>query len=180
MTGIFKPKYSKSEVSQRFNLKELLGYEPSDRQKELFFELAADKMVERTTSGKDIDGKKFTKYTKGYAAFKGVSQSSVDLTLSGDMLSSFEESQSQKNVVKIKIAEGTETLKAYNHNVGDTLPTRTFFGFKEEKDISRVLRDVDRIKESEVSTPSLTDLAALRQAINEEINLGFQGLDGDN
>jgi hypothetical protein len=65
-----KPKYSLKEVSQKFNLKKLLGYEPSEKQKELFYELAVDKMVDRTTSGIDIDGKKFKPYTKEYADFQ--------------------------------------------------------------------------------------------------------------
>jgi len=52
----------------------------------------------------------------------------------------------RKNLVKIKIGEGVDTLKAYNHNVGDTLPKRTFFGVKEEaaKKIAQEIRGNER------------------------------------
>jgi len=162
-----QPKYSKKEVSQKFNLKKLLGYSPSERQKELFFELAVNKMVQRTASGQDIDGKKFTQYTKDYAAKKGVSRSSVDLILDGDMLNSNIKESKQKNIVKIKVEDGVETLKSYNHNVGDTLPTRTYFGFKSEKDLSDVLNEVDTAKESTSRQviEGISNLAELRAAV---------------
>lgn len=173
-----KPKYSLKEVSQKFNLKKLLGYEPSEKQKELFYELAIDKMVDRTTSGVDIDGKKFKPYTEEYANFKGVTRTSVDLVLEGDMLNGFEESQVSKNVLKIKIAD-EETPKAYNHNVGDTLPKRTFFGFNSEKQLSDVVNFVDRIKEDKPRQESRLNLADLRAAITA-IDLDFEGFDGEN
>ena len=183
MAAINKPKYSKDEISQRFNLKELLGYEPSEEQKKAFYELAVDKMVQRTADGKDISGKKFTQYSEEYANFKGVSRSSVDLILSGDMLSSFEESQAQKNIVKIKIAED-QTLKAYNHNVGDTLPKRTFFGLLDESSVSRILKQVDSLEsrrqsgDTKATKEKSFNLADLRDAINV-ISADFGGFDGD-
>ena len=173
-----QPKYSKKEVSQTFNLKKLLGYEPSERQKEAFFELAVNKMVDRTTSGKDIDNRKFTKYSKEYAEKKGVSRTSVDLVLDGNMLSSFEQSKQQKNLIKIKMQEGKETLKAFNHNVGDTLPQRQFFGFKDEKQIKDVLKQVDSIKET--GRESALNLAELRAAVAATIDIEFGGFNGTN
>ena len=176
-----QPKYSKKEVSQKFNLKKLLGYEPSERQKEIFFQLAVDKMVQRTADGKDINGSKFTQYSKEYAEKKGVSRGSVDLILSGDMLDSNVKESRQKNMLKIKVKEGVETLKSFNHNVGDTLPTRTYFGFKDEKDLSDVISQVDSQKPRD-DQPSLAsrlfDLAALRRAVEETIDVDFEGFDG--
>jgi len=124
-------------------------------------------MVQRTASGQDIDGKKFTQYTKDYAAKKGVSRSSVDLILDGDMLNSNIKESKQKNIVKIKVEDGVETLKSYNHNVGDTLPTRTYFGFKSEKDLSDVLNEVDTAKESTSRQviEGISNLAELRAAV---------------
>lgn len=178
-----QPKYSKREVSQKFNLKKLLGYEPSERQKEIFFQLTVDKMVQRTAEGKDINGSKFTQYSKDYAAKKGVSRSSVDLILEGDMLNSNIKESKQKNILKIKVKEGVETLKSFNHNTGDTLPTRTYFGFKDEKDLVDVLSSVDELKPSADNRPSLTsqafNLATLRSAVDETINIDFQGFDGE-
>lgn len=173
--SVHKPKYSKKEVSQRYNLKNLLGYEPSQEQKELFYNLAVDKMVERTTSGNDIDGIRFTPYSPSYAESKGVSKDSVDLVLTGEMLSSFQESQKQKNVVKIKLADGEQTLKGYNHNVGDTLPKRTFFGFKSESDIRDIIQTVDSVREVEQES---IDLSELRSAIRS-LSIQFEGFDGD-
>jgi len=173
-----QPKYSKSEVSQTFNLKQILGYEPTERQKEAFYELAVNKMVDRTTNGKDINNRKFTEYSESYAKQKGVTRNSVDLVLNGDMLSSFEKSLQRKNLIKIKIAEGKETLKAYNHNVGDTLPQRQFFGFKDEKQIKEVIQQVDSLKESGRESP--LNLAELRAAVAATIDIEFGGFDGTN
>lgn len=175
------PKYSKSEVSQTFNLKDLLGYKPSDTQLELFAELVIDKMVDRTLSGKDIENKKFTKYSKDYAQMKGVSRDSVDMTFDGDMLNSIEYERLRANQVKVKVGEGVDTLKAYNHNIGDTLPTRTFFGFKDEKQIKDIIEQVDSVREIEreqrQERPGIT-AADLRAAVFDTIDLDFEGFDG--
>jgi hypothetical protein len=181
MEGVNDPKYSKSEVSQKFNLKKLLGYEPTDYQKELFFELVAERIVERTSNGKDINGSKFTRYSEDYAEKKGVSRDSVDLILEGDMLQSFEP-EAQKNIVKIKMADGVETLKAYNHNVGDTLPQRTFFGITKDNELKRIIKAVDQEKPSKsekTTTERAVDLAELRRAIQETIDLEIEGFDGN-
>lgn len=176
MAAINPPKYSKKEVSQRFNLKELLGYEPSEDQKKLFYELAVDAMAQRTLNGDDINGENFAPYSPNYAKKKGVSVNSVDLVLTGEMLSSFEESQVQKNVVKIKIAEGDNTLKAYNHNVGDTLPQRQFFGLK---DVDPIIKKVDSIKnDTRKERKEKIDLAAIRSALNE-IRIETEGFNGE-
>jgi hypothetical protein len=185
MAAINEPKYSKREVSQKFNLKELLGYEPTEEQKKLFYELAVDKMVNRTADGKDINGQKFTRYSEKYAKKKGVSRDSVDLILSGDMLSSFEDSRERKNIIKIKVEEGKETLKSYNHNVGDTLPERTYFGFNNDKDLKSVVSTVDSIKDMEpqtkreASAEKKETMLDLRDAINS-LSASFKGFNGDN
>lgn len=182
MPAINPPKYSKKEVSQRFNLKELLGYEPSEEQKRLFYELAVDRMVERTLRGKDINNEDFTPYSPEYADRKGVSVNSVDMTLTGEMLSSFEESQKQKNVVKIKLAEGDETLKGFNHNVGDTLPKRQFFGLLDERSINSIKKEVDRAKRQErqeEERQERTTLLDIREALRS-ISITAEGFNGEN
>lgn len=179
---ITEPRYSKREVSQKFNLKELLGYSPTDEQKRLFYELAVTKMVNRTADGKDIDGNEFEPYSEAYAEKKGVSRNSVDLILEGDMLSSFEQSLERRNIIKIKVEQGLQTLKSYNHNVGDTLPRRTYFGFNDESDIEDIVRQVDRAKgqkrdDSEPQGQARTNMADLRDAINS-ISASFEGFSG--
>ena len=182
-----KIKLSQDEVSQTFNLKKLLGYDPSEDQKELFYALAVDKMVQRTVEGKDINGKKmgsYAPYSPDYAKLKGVSRSSVDMVLNGDMLDSFEDSNEGKGILKISIKDGVETEKAYNHNVGDTLPKRPWFGFKSEKDIKDILIEVDDLKDdtekesgSRVKS-AFGDLAELRAAINK-LTLEVDNGEGD-
>lgn len=193
MAAVNPPKYSKKEVSQSFNLKELLGYSPTQRQKKLFFELAVDRMVDRTLRGQDINGSAFTPYTEEYAEKKGVPRSSVDLTLTGDMLSSFEESQPEKDVVKIQIDED-ETGKAYGHISGfkghksiKNGPVRNFFGLKEDAELARIVREVDVargqfILEAQEELETI-DLAALRRAVSsvtiefEDFQSSFDGQD---
>lgn len=163
--GVSKPIYSIKKVEQKFNLKTLLGYEPSNEQKEVFFDLVVDKMQERTTSGKDINGNKFTKYSKDYAAKKGVSVGAVDLVLEGDMLESFEESSKQKNIIKVAVGS-SEVKKSFNHNTGDTLPKRTYFGIVKDNEINKIIKQVNSLSSNESEeTESTIDLAALRAAI---------------
>lgn len=128
-----KPKYSLKEVSQTFNLKDLLGREPTDAEKQRFVSDAVNLIATRTQSGQDINGNEFSSYTKQYANKKGVSRNSVNLTLSERMLRSMTGEPQRKNLVKVFVDGSTEVKKSYNHNVGDTLPKRTFFGLKEEE-----------------------------------------------
>lgn len=90
-------------------------------------------MIERTRSGKDIDYNQFEEYSKEYAKAKGVKRSDVNMTLTGAMLSSVNFQEQRKNLVEINIADGEEALKSYNHNIGDTVPRRTFFGLNKEE-----------------------------------------------
>jgi len=143
MAGISKIKLEKKEVSQSFNLKSILGYEPSPKQKEMFGDLVSDYIVDRTLSGNDINDRRFTKYKPEYADQKGVTRDSVNMTLTGDMLESIQD-ETDANVIKVKVGSGVDTLKAYNHNTGDTLPKRTFFGVKSEKQIGNIISQVDQ------------------------------------
>lgn len=178
---IHKKSQSKSKVSQKYNLKELLGYKPTSEQKELFFNLAVDKIVTRTADGRDVNGRPFKEYSEKYAEKKGVSRGAVDLILKGDMLSAFEENLKQPNMVEIKIEGGVDAKKAYNHDIGDTLPKREFFGFKKESDLLDIVMAVDSIKDQEdantgSSTASQTmDLVALRAAISQTLTAEFEG-----
>jgi hypothetical protein len=82
------------------------------------------------------------------------------------MLTSFEDAQTQTNVVKIKLKD-EEAPKAYNHNVGDTLPTRTFFGIISDSEIDSIIDSVkDLESDSDEDDGSSLSLAALRAAVN--------------
>ncbi len=182
---IHKKQQSQAKVSQKYNLKEILGYKPSSRQKELFYNLAVDRIVQRTANGRDIDNRNFTPYSEEYAEKKGVSRNSVDLILTGDMLNAFEENQRQPNMVEIKIEGGIDAKKAYNHDKGDTLPKREFFGFKKESDIMDIVMAVDAIKEQKEQPASQNiaeqtqNLVSLRAAITQNITIDTEGFNSD-
>lgn len=126
-----KPKYSLSEVSQEIDLTEILGRTPSEVEARQFIDDAINLIIERTQSGEDINGKSFKQYSEDYAKLKGVSRGAVDLTLMGDMLAGINGELDRGNI-KLFIEED-QVPKAYNHNVGDTLPRRTFFGLTDSE-----------------------------------------------
>lgn len=179
-------KISEEQVYQSFNLKTLLGQTPSQAQKELFYELAVEKMVDRTTSGNDINGNRFKPYSPQYAEQKGVDVNSVDLILNGDMLDGFKEG-STKNIVRIEM-QSDQTEKAYGHITGmKGHPTikkgkvRDFFGFKDKKDLDDIVSQVKSIAPTDPDAPverenlEMFDLAELRAAV-QEIDLDFGDL----
>lgn len=143
---------------------ELLGRNPSDNELESFATEAINYMIERTQSGHDIKGDKFKAYTEDYADKKGVSRGDVDLTLFGDMLSSIV-SDFQGDEVIIQMAGDLEIKKAYNHNVGDTLPKRTFFGLTrdEAKNIA------EKIRGTEINIPDQFNLSEILANIGIQV-----------
>lgn len=130
---------SETEISQTIRLDEILGRPPTQLEKQRFLEEAVERIIERTQSGVDRNGKQFRQYTKEYAEEKGVSRGDVDLTLFGDMLLSIQGEESG-NSVQLKI-EGEEAAKAYGHITGfrghPTIPNgkykRDFFGLTEDE-----------------------------------------------
>ena len=151
---------SLSELSQEINLKDYLGRKPTVKEKQLFADLAVDTITNRTLDGETINGGKFKKYSKKYAEFKGVSRSSVDLFLEGDMLENIgrRSSKEKAGTVFIQMKKGLETKKAFNHNTGDTLPKREFFGLTdiEAGKIAEAIKDTKEEKKK----ISLADLKA--------------------
>lgn len=122
---------TKEKSLQRINLKDLLGRTPTDTEKETFTLSAIEIINQRTLDGKDIDGKKFTPYSKAYAEKKGVPQSAVDLFDTGDMLDDIERDTSSetKNTIAISIDEDFAATKSFAHNTGEgKMPKREFFG----------------------------------------------------
>lgn len=101
-----------------------------------------DKIIERTKSGVDINGKLFKGYSKVYVKsdeFKafGKSKDEVNLTLSGAMLDTMDIISQDGNKITIGWDDDEEIAKAYNHNVGDTVSKRQFFGLK-PKDVKQI------------------------------------------
>lgn len=150
---------NKNKSEQKINLRNLLGRKPTSEEKVLFAELAIERINNRTLDGKDVNGKKFTKYSKDYAAKKGVTRSAVDLFLDGDMLDSIDLLAETRDTVVIGIDGGVDALKSDNHNNGVTLPKREFFGIT-KKEAESIAKDitVDASDNQEGGGFSLTDL----------------------
>ncbi len=165
---------SLSELSQEIDLKDYLGRKPTKKEKQLFAELAVDTIENRTLDGRTINGGKFKKYSKSYAEFKGVTRDSVDLFLKGDMLENIDRrsSKEKSGTVFIQMKKGKETKKAFNHNTGDTLPKREFFGLtdKEASKIAEEIKDtkikVPTTQSTQTTQQTTTSLAQLRAALD--------------
>ena len=151
-----------SELSQEIDLRSYLGRKPTASEKTAFAILAQATIESRTLDGEDIDGKNFTKYSKEYADAKGVTQDSVDLFLEGDMLEGIGRrvSKEKRSTVFLQMKKGLQTKKAFNHNTGDTLPKREFFGIT-DAEAKRIAKEIKEERE----TPGLS-LAALREALD--------------
>ena len=143
------PKITLDEVSQEFDLKKLFGVDlDAPELMEYIGERIIEKIRERTLDGKGINGKNLKKpYSESYSKtpeFKafGKSKSNVNMTLSGDMLGLMQIIEAEDGKIKIGWDDPEQTAKAYNHNAGDTLPKRPFFGLNntETKELVRELR----------------------------------------
>lgn len=146
----------KSDVSQTINLEELFGVSFRG-ERELRLAIAQkiiDHIKERTESGKTVSGGSFAPYSKEYknttiySLLK--SGNTPDLTLTGNMLASMDVLGEGPNTVRIGFGDELERLKAFNHNTGDTVPKRPFFGVSKDE-AKRVVLDefgeeIDRLK----------------------------------
>ena len=160
---------TKNKTEQKINLRTLLGRKPTAQEKTLFAELSIELINNRTLDGKDIDGKKFTKYSKDYAAKKGVTRSAVDLFLDGNMLDAIETTGETRDTVSFGIVGGVDALKSDNHNKGVTLPKREFFGIT-QKEAKRIADEIaaDTPERQEERGFSLADLRAALATLDIE------------
>lgn len=158
------------ELSQEVDLSEYLGRKPTSSEKELFADIAKATIESRTLDGKTINGGKFKKYSKTYADLKGVTRDSVDLFLKGDMLDGIgrRKSKEKSSTVYVQMKKGLQTKKSYNHNTGDTLPRREFFGLTdlEAKQIAEEIKEDEQAQES--NGLSLLDLRAALDLLDIE------------
>lgn len=104
---------------------------------------AIDLIIQRTESGLDVRGNSFKNYSKEYVdsqnfeAF-GKSSGDVNLVQEGNMINSIQVIEAYDNYFKIGYTDELNTLKAYNHNTGDTVPRREFFGLN-KKEMNSIL-----------------------------------------
>jgi hypothetical protein len=163
-------KLTESEVSQTIDLKEVFGVSLSgnDALKQVIGQALIDRIIDRTESNKDVNGRALKKYSKEYVAsddFKafGKSESDVNMTLTGNMLGTLDIVDASGSKVKIGWNDAVENAKAYNHNVGDTVSKRAFFGVTKQ-DIESIKREfASRVDEESGRLQS--ELDAIRSAI---------------
>lgn len=151
------PVFKKDRVYQRFNLKEIFGVDFADMPelKQALGQAAIEKILSRTAEGSWRPGSrpstKANRYSESYTnslTFKaaGKSKDRVDLKLWGDMLGTLDILETDRNTVTIGWGDELQAAKAYNHNTGDTLPKRPFFGLSasEVKALKREYADAVR------------------------------------
>jgi hypothetical protein len=121
-------------------------------------------IVGRTMAGLDKENKKFAKYSKDYAEFKGVSRSDVDLILSGEMLTELKVLKTSPDFIEIGYSGSKELVGKVEGNILGTygqpepIPgkARDFLGIDEsdvdvlidayeEEDFNLTEEEVDKI-----------------------------------
>jgi hypothetical protein len=146
---VAKPKFSEDSVTQEIDLGKLLGLDLSDASelKQYIGQLIIDKIKTRTEDGIGFNGKPLkSPYSKTYSdsmEFKafGKSKSKVNMTLSGDMLGLMDIVEDKGDKITIGWDDPEQNAKAYNHNTGDTVPKRPFFGIN-NKELYEIIREV--------------------------------------
>ena len=144
---------SKSEFSYTLDLGEEFNELDPDEKKNAKQEIGIailEEMFDYLDSGvTPVSGGRYKKtlsknYKKRKIAMGG--QGIADLDLTSDMISSLRFSKAKTgNDIKISINKAKEILKAYNHNVGDTLPQREFMPKEGGKFKPKIRQRVDSI-----------------------------------
>lgn len=170
-------KLSQSEVSQRINLKQLFGVSLIN-QSALVQEIGQaiiDKIIKRTEDGIGVNGAKLKKYAKDYidsSEFKAFhkSASKVDMTLTGQMLGTLDILDTRGDSVRIGWQDSEENAKAYNHNVGDTVTKRPFFGITDDELQEIKSQFIDQLSDQLQSPERITAAQLLARLNGDEIN----------
>lgn len=130
----------------RFTVDVPKAYDEAERER--LASLIIEYIQQRTEAGKDVNGKRFPKYSKSYMEsldFKNAGKTgNVDLTLSGDMLASIEVIKSKRGKLTIGIADDELSYRAEGNILGsyggDPNPkkARNFLGLK-DSELKRIL-----------------------------------------
>ena len=149
-------KLSENEVSQTIDLRELFGVSLSGNGalKEAIAQDIIDLIKERTDSGKSVNGGNLKKpYSKTYSEsleFEvfGKSKNDINMKLTGTMLDTMDVLSNSANTIKIGWSGDEQAAKAYNHNVGDTVPKRPFFGIN-KSELNKIKSKYESVVERE-------------------------------
>lgn len=157
---------SEEEVSQTIDLKKITGVDISNDEK-LVLKIGQkiiDYMEERVADGMGFNRSKLkSPYSSSYAdslVFKaaGKSKNQVNMRLSGDMMASIDILETDGAKIKIGIDDDSQAPKAYNHQTGDTLPKREFFGVSNSELKNYIINEFkDEIKAKKVTSAEETE-----------------------
>lgn len=183
------PKLTKRAIEQEIDLGEIFGIDATDAPalKEAVAQAIIDRMVSRTEDGKAYGGGKLkSPYSKAYQKTRefiaaGKKANDVNMELTGDMLAAIDVISTSGNKIKIGISDELQVLKAYNHNTGDTVPRRPFFGISKDelKDIGfKFSEDIKQLKAgADLATPRQLKLMGLIDLLSGETGDGVVGVD---
>lgn len=171
-------KITKKVSKQTIDAYEYLGDNASAGQVSQFGQAVVDEILKRTEDGEDIWHSKFKAYSKSYEASEdfdefGKTKSQVDMTLTGDMLDSLDFTTRGGTII-VSLSGDTNLLKSYNHNTGDTLPQRRFFGVTDD-DLEVIAEDFDTESEDEATNADI-DLASVFAAQQQTPEAIFNSL----
>lgn len=171
-----RPKVSLSTFEQQIDLEDLTGVDLSNYPL-LMNEIAQatiDFIKERVDAGFGIGGTKLKgPYSEGYVnslpfQAAGKSPNEINMQLTGDMLGSVDILEMRGSVFKYGLADEDQIPKAYNHQEGDTVPRRPWFGVTKDEFVDNILRkyeaDIQRIR-AETAEDELFAGAIQRAAI---------------
>lgn len=157
---------AKTKLELEVDLKEIFNTSISDAAlREEIANAVIQKIVDRTQSGKSLSGKAFVKYSPDYLKVRKSAGlgAEVDLTFSGEMLNSITTVKETSNKIVLGWDDETQSAKAYNHNTGDTLPQREFFGLQEKEkqelrnEFSDIIAGFDQLNKA--TTPDAIETA---------------------
>lgn len=175
-------KLTEAEVSQTIDLKEVFGVSlvGNEALKQQIGQALIDRIIERTESNLDVNGKNLKPYSKEYIEsddFKAFdkSENDVNMTLTGNMLGTLDIVDTSGSKIKLGWDDATENAKAYNHNVGDTVKKRPFFGVT-KADIDVVKKEfIDEVSAQRSRLQS--ELDQIRSTIISRLNPSLFGDD---
>jgi hypothetical protein len=161
---------NQENVTLKINLGELFGDKLRDAPvaRQVLAQEIIDKIVERTKDGVGANGKNLrTPYSEGYSNsldFKAFGKSSkdVNMTLTGEMLSSMDIVSESEDEIVIGFSDSEQSEKAHGHITGKNGQApkmkRDFFGLP-EKEIRRIASDFkDDFEAPEEETTTIEDL----------------------
>lgn len=137
----------KSKITQTIDLNDIVGSDISGDEVLVskIGQAIIDFMDVRSMDGKGFNGQKLkAPYSDAYSEslnFKaaGKSKNQVNMRLSGDMMGSIDLLKVDGSKLVIGIDDPNQAIKAFNHQTGDTVPKRPFFGVSADELKNKIL-----------------------------------------